>query len=153
MNAFFYDSSDLFLKFFALGVCFGIVYDCIRIFRIGRNDTQYAVLDAIRKRYFSVAEMKKKPIFSHNWLVMVEDVFFFLVVAVAEILFIYHFNDGEIRIYGLVCSVFGFLVYNKTVGRLIIFISKKILYVIRRIIYWVLHILIAPFFAMFKIFG
>ena len=69
-----------------------------------------------------------------------EDILFFVIVAITEILATYHINEGEIRIYGLMISAIGFFVYQKTLGRMFIFFSKKILYLIRMIIYLILSI-------------
>ena len=156
MIHFFYDSCLMFFQFLIPGIFLGFVYDIFRIIRIGRNDKAYRVGEEIRKRYFpKKAERKSVSVNTLNReaiLVFFEDIFFFLIAAITEILAVYYFNDGEIRIYGLLFSGIGFLCYQKTIGRLLICISKKILYLFRKTFYFCICLILTPaFFIVRKI--
>ena len=103
MIAFFYDSWVTVLKFLIPGAFLGIIYDIIRLFRISRNDPTNSVRQAIFERYFSKRKKSRIHI-SDTLIVFFEDVLFFLIVALTEIIANFHFNDGEIRIYCLLIS-------------------------------------------------
>ena len=153
MIAFFYDSCSLILKFLLPGIFLGVVYDIFRLFRIGRNDKKYSVRDAIKKRFGrkSNAKIKPKRKISIDLLVFLEDILFFLIVSLTEILSVYHINGGEIRIYGLLFSFLGFIIYQKTISALIIFLSKKILYAIRKLVYGCICFFLIPILFFAKI--
>jgi hypothetical protein len=143
MIDFFYDSWISILKFFIPGVFLGAVYDIFRLLRISRNDATNSAVKAIGDRYFPNRKRSDRKL-SDTALVFMEDILFFVIVAITEILATYHINEGEIRIYGLMISAIGFFVYQKTLGRMFIFFSKKILYLIRRIIYLIACLVLTP---------
>ena len=155
MIRFFYDSCLMFFQFLIPGIFLGAVYDIFRIIRIARNDQTQRLSEAIRKRFFLEKKISKKkreknPSKRENVLIFMEDIFFFLIVAVTEILAVYYYNDGEIRIYCLMFSAIGFLCYQKTVGRLVIALSEKILYLLRKIIYFLVCLILKPLLAVSK---
>ena len=152
MISFFYDSWIIILNFLIPGIFLGMVYDMFRLFRIAGNDKTYSVTNAIKNRYFSKIHFggKSRKHISDTVFVFIEDVLFFLVVAVTEILATFHFNHGEIRIYCLLISAIGFFIYQKTMGRLVIFLSSKTLYLIRRIIYWIVCLILTPTFYVLR---
>lgn len=152
MINFFYDSWIIILKFLIPGICLGMVYDLFRLFRIAGNDPLYSVTNAIKKRYFpkSNSDRKSRKRISDTGLVFAEDILFFMIVAITEILATFHFNQGEIRIYCLLISAIGFFIYQKTVGRFIIFFSRKILYLTRRIIYLFACVMLTPTFYILR---
>ena len=156
MNAFFYDSWTLILKFLIPGIFLGAVYDIFRLFRIARSENTYSARKEIRKRFFPKSEGEgKNPRrrITDTAIVFMEDILFFLIVAVTEILAVYHINEGEIRIYCLLASALGFFTYQKTLGRLIIFFSKKILYLIRKIVYCIACAILVPAFFISRYIG
>ena len=82
--------------------------------------------------------------FVSDMRVFMEDVCFFLIAAIAEVLAIYYLNDGEIRIYCLLFSVIGFFCYQKTIGFVIIFFAKKLLCWFRKIICFFVFLILDP---------
>lgn len=156
MNAFFYDSWAVILKFLIPGILLGAIYDLFRFFRIARNDHTYNLKQAIQNRFSSKndSDVKKRTQkqFSESTILFVEDILFFIIVAITEILAFFHLNNGEIRICYLVVSVVGFFVYQNTIGNLIIFFSKKTLYIIRNVLYFVSCVILIPSIFFFKIF-
>lgn len=152
MNGFFYDSYQLILIFLLPGVFLGIVYDIFRILRISRASelsVSGALYDKIRPRkplFGNTSRIfKTKSIkIADKVIVFIEDVLFWLIVAVTEILFIFHTNGGEIRIYCLLSSILGFILYNRTLGRLVTMFAKQIIFLFRCLIYWVLYAIIYP---------
>ena len=151
MIAFFYDSWFVILKYLMPGIFLGAVYDVFRLARISRNDSEHSVKKALRKRFYhkedSDNQTSKRQI-SEYTLVLIEDILFFIIVAITEILAVYHFNGGEIRVYCLLISAVGFFIYQKTLGILLIFLSRRILYLIRKTIYLIICIALTPIFFL-----
>ena len=152
MMDFFYDSYSLILKFLIPGVFLGIVYDVFRLFRIGRNDKTHLVFVSLKRRFgWKSSRTKKRHISDVIWI-FIEDILFFLIAAITEILVTYHLNGGEFRIYSLLLSLIGFFIYQKTVGNLLIYFSKKLLYLFRKIMYGICVAILLPCVAIGKIF-
>ena len=155
MNTFFYDSWDVILKFLIPGMFIGAIYDIFRFCRIARNDHAYNIRQEIKNRFFTKNEpsdTKTNEKHFESAIVFIEDTLFFIIAAVTEILAFFHFNNGEIRICFLIVSVAGFFVYQKTLGNLIVFFSKKILHLIRKTIYLLICIVLIPVLFILKIF-
>ena len=152
MIDFFYDSWLSILKFIIPGIFLGAVYDIFRLLRIARNDKTNGAFKAIGDRYFPDRKKSTRH-FPDAVLVFIEDILFFVIVAITEILATFHINEGEIRIYGLLISVIGFFAYQKTLGRMIIFFSRKILYLIRKIVYLIACLILTPVLFVLRVSG
>ena len=155
MISFFYDSCFMFIRFLIPGIFLGLIYDIFRFMRIKRNRKFDSILKITKKRYFPEKAKNNENIAirrqgSDNLLIFIEDVCFFLIVFIIEVLTIYHLNDGEIRIYCLLFSLIGFFCYQKTIGRLVIFISIKLLYLFRRIFCFFIFLILDPIVFIIK---
>ena len=152
MNEFFYDSCTLILKFSIPGIFLAMVYDIFRLIRIGRNDLNHKPITALRKKYFPhMSDERKHKKMSEEWIVFTEDVLFWLIAAITEILAVYHINRGEIRIYCLMISVSGFFIYQRTFGKVFLFLSTKILYLLRYVFYGICCLVLSPSLFLWKI--
>lgn len=114
----------LFLYSCLLGAGLGLLYDLFRISRIAFPSPVAVVL--------------------------VEDILYFGLCAVATFLFIMAQNYGQIRWFILAGELIGWVVYYLTVGVVVIGASRAII----RVIAWMLRLLyrlfIAPFVAIFR---
>ena len=152
MISFFYDSFLIFFQFLIPGVFLGMIYDIFRLIRLSRRHNKSdSFFEIIKKRY----SYKKTKLSLRNFdvlLTFIEDISFFLIVSITEILATYYFNEGEIRIYCLMFSVIGFYCYHKTIGFLVIAISKKLLYLFGKIFCFFIFLIFDPIvFTMKKI--
>lgn len=82
------------------GVCLGAVYDLLRAFRVFVKCPAVAVL--------------------------FQDLFYFLIAAVASFLFIFEVNDGTVRFFILLAFLAGGLVERCTVGLLFLRLCHRI---------------------------
>ena len=152
MNTFFYDSYQLIFIFFLPGVFLGVVYDIFRILRISRTSdlpvsgTFYdkirpqKPLCALLARFFQSKSLKT----ADRIFVFIEDILFWIIAAVTEILLIFHTNGGEIRIYCLLATIAGFFLYHETLGKVVAFFARQISFLLRCLIYWLLYDIIYP---------
>ena len=150
MIADFYNSYKSFLGAVSLGVIFGILYDIFRILRISRMPhiapagkfyDRIAIPKKDGKKHKNV---KKILHISDSAITIIEDILFWLIITLSEILFIYHVNGGEIRIYFFVCNFIGAAIYFFTTGKLIMFFSVRIIFIFRCLLYWLIYIIIYP---------
>ena len=86
---------------------------------------------------------------SDNWLTFAEDTVFWIRASILEILFIYHINNGAIRVYFIMCTVLGATIYFFTIGKITIYFSVRIIFLIRCLLYWGIYIIIYPIRVIF----
>ena len=98
-----------------------------------------------------MSDERKHKKMSEEWIVFTEDVLFWLIAAITEILAVYHINRGEIRIYCLMISVSGFFIYQRTFGKVFLFLSTKILYLLRYVFYGICCLVLSPSLFLWKI--
>ncbi|MBR6049920.1 MAG: spore cortex biosynthesis protein YabQ [Clostridia bacterium] len=148
MTELFYDPAALIIKAALLGVVLGVIYDVFRILRISASGKapSGAFFEKIKpkKPLFCRRKPKKERKICGKTLVFIEDVLFFLISAAAEILFFLGLNDGEIRIYCLIFTLIGFVLYLVSIGRIVIYFSSIIIFFAKCLLYWSLYIIIIP---------
>lgn len=72
-------------------------------------------------------------IFVHRkWVIWVEDIFYWCLVAVPAFIVLFIYNDGVIRWYGMLATLGGGILYEKGLGRPIRLALAKMLYKPRR---------------------
>lgn len=150
MIADFYNSYKSFLGAVSLGVIFGILYDIFRILRISRMPhiapagKFYDRIAMPKKDGKKHKNVKKILHISDSAITIIEDILFWLIITLSEILFIYHVNGGEIRIYFFVCNFIGAAIYFFTAGKLMMFFSVRSIFIFRCLLYWLIYIIIYP---------
>ena len=142
----------LFVWAVGLGFVLGGVYDVLRITRIlcglhyvkrFSKDDDYPVTDADAPRK-TLPLRRKMAHLCTNALVFTEDLLFGVVCAVSLVILLYYANDGQFRalaVWGMAC---GFFVYYHTLGRLVMLFSEAIVMALRRIIRWIVRLLLVP---------
>ncbi len=89
-----------FLIAMLLGAALGVVYDLFKILRLVGIRSSFAVF--------------------------VEDITFFAICTVAMFSYYMQFTDGKFRIFAFVAAVLGFVVYFKTLEKVVFFIVRKV---------------------------
>ena len=147
----FYGTYTSFFRAALLGAFFGILYDVFRIVRI--SHLPYIMPSGKFYEIISIPQRERhtKTIFWQNFfklsntvITLVEDLLFWAIASLCEILFIYHVNGGAIRIYFLVISFAIAAIYFLTIGKLTIYFSVRIIFLIRCLLYWIFYIIIYP---------
>lgn len=101
-----------------IGIVLGVFYDVFRIARIAFN-----------------------PKFI---IIFIEDILFCLGTAVTVVLFVYYANSGIIRWFALFGCALAFAFYYFTVGKLVMFLSEKIIRLIAAILRFIYNITFVP---------
>lgn len=107
-----------------VGVALGVFYDIFRIARIAFN-----------------------PRFI---IVFIEDIIFSVGASAAVVLFVYYTNSGIIRWFALFGCVLAFAFYYFTVGKLVMYLSEKIIRIISAILKFIYNITFVPVRRMLK---
>ncbi len=151
MTSDFYSTYASFIGAASIGVIFGLLYDVFRILRIAR--LPYIVPEGRFYDFIKIPQVKgkcrqsklKKILhLSGNIVTFTEDIIFWILISFGEILFIYHINGGEIRIYYFLLTFAGAALYFLTVGKCMMYFSVRIIFLIRCLLYWVFYIIIYP---------
>ncbi len=105
-----------------LGVFLGVVYDFFRIRRVSYS---------VGKKSNNIRERVEVAIIAF------EDILYSLICSIVVCIFIFYTNSGKFRALALFGALAGFYIYYKTVGRLVIACSEKIIrfvkYILRKI--------------------
>ena len=120
METFFSPSEQtiFFLYSVIMGAGIGILFDCFRVARIILEHTAFFVI--------------------------LEDIIFLFLWAVALIVFSMELCRGEVRFYYFIGNILGFAVYYFTVGKLVVSIMKAVVFVISKILKFLYKLFIRP---------
>ena len=147
----FYGAYSAFINAAILGVIFGIIYDIFRILRISRipylapKGKFYKIIKIPeRNKLDSKKRLKNFFCVSDTLLTFIEDLIFWLIVSIGEILFIYHINGGVVRIYFILFTFAGAALYFFTIGKFTVYFSVRIIFLARCLLYWSVYIIIYP---------
>ena len=112
------EQSIVFLFSCVVGGFLGAFYDVFRIIRIA---------------------------FNSKWLaVFFQDLIFCVLSAISIILLVFYTNSGTVRWFSLLGCVMCFALYHVTIGRLIMFVSKKIIDFIKKTLRFLYKITVIP---------
>ncbi len=143
----------LLLSSFFLGVGMGVVYDIHRIVRVlfgvqysQKGATAYFLrpLPIVGRPIGEIRQGKVKKI----WLsvfVFLQDVFLLSAAGVGIVILSYALNDGRFRIYTVVALFVGFFLYYITLGKIVIYFSEWIVFLLRAFFSILFFILSRPF--------
>ena len=154
----FYGAYSAFVNAALLGVLFGMIYDIFRIARVSR--LPYLMPKGKFYEIIAMPQKKKqgKPVpklfaASDTLLTFAEDIVFWLIISAGEILFIYHVNGGAVRVYFILCTFAGAAVYFFTAGKITMFFSVRLIFLLRCLLYWIFYIIIYPVRLILRLFG
>ena len=116
------------------GGALGLFYDVIRFIKLFCG-----------VRYGERAEYRRKSVCTaHFILAFFTDVVFWVAVGILSIALIYSATGGIFRGVTYICLAIGFVAYYFTLGRLVLFLSKKTVKLARRILKAVVKVLRIP---------
>lgn len=121
-----------------VGVALGVVYDVFRIFRVAFAPQSQDGVNSARKR------KSKYSLVFHDAIIFLQDIIFWIIVAVVTILFTFMANRGQVRLFALAGQLAGFTIYYLTLGRLVYSIAERIIKVIKQVLYWIRCKVIMP---------
>ena len=137
MNGLWVSSGQVTLFFGAsllFGLFAGALFDVFRIMRIAR-------------RSFGRASLPRFLRFGDGILCFFADMIYWLMLAAAYSVFIYHRAYGRLRLGSLLCVGVGFFVWHYTLGRLMILTADRIIALVRRIVGFIISVTLKPIFC------
>ncbi|MBQ1244393.1 MAG: spore cortex biosynthesis protein YabQ [Clostridia bacterium] len=144
-----------------LGLFLGCAYDVIRLSRIAVGVRYKNVSETpfdfsslrIVGRYIKKGDAKEKRGNFLSVFICIGDILFFVFAAICISVFTYHFNSGEFRFFILFGAVLGFLLYYLTLGRVVLYLSSKIILFIKILLLYTSFFVFYPFsFVFLKIY-
>ena len=118
MGIYLAEQTIAFLQAMIVGAAMGILYDLFRISRIAIPTARVVVI--------------------------VEDILYFSICAVATFLLMMSSLDGQVRIFVLMGQLIGAILYFCTVGRLVMKISRTIINIVRGILRFIFRWILRP---------
>ena len=133
-----------------LGVLYGVLYDCVRIFLVllGARNAPVAPW-AARLRLpalpadFATRGKVRLPRTSAV-ILFVSEFLYALACGALSMLFVYVQNDGVLRFYFLACAVVGFFAYHLSIGRLVMAVAGVVAFFLRVVFFYLLLALFVP---------
>lgn len=154
MNDFFYDSAINVFSFVCLGTVLGAVYDVFRVLRLSRKgggNLSGGIYDKLKpKKGIMTVRAPKFLKLTDGTLTFIEDIIFWIIVFLAEEIYIYYINAGEPRVDFFLLSVLGFVLYRVSLGRLVIFLSEQIIFFARCLLSRLVYVIIYPVRMLWK---
>ena len=148
--------TELLVNSFILGIILALIYDVNRIFRMffGISYTKRK-LDSrfLFSKSYNEREVKSKKLneISVSTLIIMQDLLISALSGIGIIILNYYYNDGKIRLFSIFACTIGFVIYNLTLGKLVIIISEPIVLFVRMIIYRLARIFFLPISLLGKI--
>lgn len=135
------------------GVLAGALYDVLRILRIlcgahSKKPQERSVslsLPFLPKDFFLPKPKGKRSAVFSAIFVFFCDLLWFSAVGALFSVFVYWQNDGIFRFYILLCAVMGFILYYKTVGRLVLLVAESVALVLRIVLFYIALLIAMPF--------
>lgn len=143
----------LLLSSFLFGFGMGVIYDIHRILRVffgvqysKKRPTKFLVrpLPIVGRPLGEIRQGKLKKFFL-SLLIFLQDVFFFCIAALGVVILNYAYNDGQFRFYTILALFFGFFVYYFTLGKIVIYLSEWIVFILRAAFSIFFFLLLQPF--------
>ena len=122
-----------------VGFFLGIFYAVIRVLR--------AVLGITVASPFNKVKPSFRAVFGYVFVILT-DLLFFLIAAARMAAFFFLTGDGRMRGYGLFGTLFGFLIYYNTIGRLFIVAIEYIITLLKK----AFRLMLVPIARLLKLF-
>lgn len=120
-------STLLFFYAILFGMIIGACYDIFRIIRVAHTPGKTGIL--------------------------IEDLLFALICTIVTVIFLQCFTDGAFRFFVLIGELMGFILYQLTIGIVIIRIATKIIAIVQKIIAMICKIFWGLSWPFRKVFG
>lgn len=102
---------------------------------------------------YDLFRIRRKAIKTLSVLVYIEDLIYWIAVALIMFAVVYHSNEGEIRGYIFLGAIIGVVMYILLLSRIIIASSMFIIRLVYRVFKFIFLVLTFPFKILFKILG
>ncbi len=99
---------------------------------------------------FDIFRILRKVIKTSNVITYIEDILFWILVAIIIFILVFVTNNGELRWYEFLGVALGVIFYHLLFSMYIIKISVKIINIIKKIVISILRVLLFPFLFLYK---
>ena len=142
---------------FLFGVSAGVFNDINRIIRalLGnrykskRINRLYEIKLPFVGRISAVGENNKILSKFLSVIIFVQDIALFFYMGCGVVILNYYMNRGQFRLYTIAATAIGFAIYYFTVGRLVMFLSGGVVFIIRAAVSIALYLISRPFVWLF----
>lgn len=112
------------LKFFLVGIYFGVIYDIVKLFRClfcPSFGTKFYEKH-ISNKYESV--FIKKHVILEKIIIAIFDLLFFIIIIPQMCIFVYGYCNGNVRWFTFFGTLVGLIIYKISIGRFIGFLIQ-----------------------------
>ncbi len=100
---------------------------------------------------YDIFRIKRRVIKTGVFFVYIEDLLFWIIIAIFIFIHVYYFNDGEFRCYILTGAIIGVIIYMLLLSKIVVKFSVAILNLAWKMIKFIISILTYPVRIIFKV--
>ncbi|WHH57615.1 spore cortex biosynthesis protein YabQ [Petroclostridium sp. X23] len=101
---------------------------------------------------FDIFRILRRVVKTANFITYLEDILFWILVTIIIFTLVFVTNNGELRWFEFLGVILGVIFYNLLLSAYIIGISVSVINVIKKIIVFIVKVLLFPFAIIYKIF-
>lgn len=102
---------------------------------------------------YDILRTSRRVVKTPDAIVTLSDALFILAAALILLCTAFFKNGGEVRWYGIVTAIFGFVLYKLIFRDFFVRLFVKIIGILKRVVVFLLKIILFPVKVIFKIFG
>ena len=110
------------------------------------------VLGAALSAFYDVFRILRIAFRTPKWVVVIQDIIYFIICAVITFMFLLNNNYGMVRAFVIIGEILGWIIYYLTLGNLVIRLSKVIINFIKFALKLLFNIFIQPFYKIYCFF-
>lgn len=97
---------------------------------------------------YDIFRVTRKEIGHKNFVVMIEDILFWIICTAFMFVFLFNINSGQVRAFIFLGAAIGCILYYLTLSKLIMKLFSIIIGILRKIIMSVYNIILKPFIVI-----
>ena len=144
---------------FLFGISAGVFNDANRTLRVFLKskrtnkglDKLYDTKLIFLKKLMEARFVRKTGKIFFSILIFLQDIALFFYLGCGVVVLNYYMNRGQFRLYTIAAALVGFAVYFFTFGRLVMFLSKGVVYIIRSAMTLLIYLISRPFVWIFAV--
>lgn len=109
------------------------------------------ILGGLLALCYDVLRILRRLVHHKNWVINMEDFFYFVLSGCFIFYILFHKNYGEIRVFSLIGALIGIILYYATISPFIVSVGTGVLTWIAKLLLRIIKIVITPVILLIKL--
>jgi len=111
----------------------------------------YLISGIIIGIFFDIFRILRKAFNTPDIITYIEDILFWILTGSFLLVILFKFSDGQLRIYQIIGTLAGVIIYMISISKFFIKINVKIIITIKKVLYQILKIILYPIKFIIKL--